>query len=84
MHFAKYIFGGLGIFGLPNFINTTTSDSSGIVTALIGIAIAMTAGFLLTFFFWKPEAVEKTDNKPEGSKQVKKALETIQTENAGV
>ena len=44
----------------------------------------MTAGFLLTFFFWKPEAVEKTDNKPEGSKQVKKALETIQTENAGV
>lgn len=48
--------GGLGIFGVVNYI--TETDASGMFQAYIGIAIASVIGFSLTFFFWKDEAGE--------------------------
>lgn len=52
----SYTMGGLGIFGVVNYI--TETDASGMFQAYIGIAIASVIGFSLTFFFWKDEAGE--------------------------
>ncbi len=68
----SYQMGGLGIFGLPSYINGETNDISGMIYAAIAIIIAMVIGFTLTFFFWKDETVEVTnaeivpDLSPEG------------------
>ncbi|EOH86118.1 hypothetical protein UAO_02628 [Enterococcus villorum ATCC 700913] len=56
-----YTMGGLGIFGVVNYI--TGSDASGMYHAFIGIAIASVIGFLLTFFFWKEDMVEEVTEK---------------------
>lgn len=61
MNAKTYVMGGLGIFGVPNFINTATGDASGIIAAFICIAVSMGVGFVLTFFFWKSDSV--TDNE---------------------
>ena len=57
--------GGLGIFTLPNWIRPDGSTED-LIAKLIGIAIAMTVSFLLTWFFHKEkdtdtESVEKKD-----------------------
>lgn len=55
-----YTSGGLGIFGVVNYINNTTKDASGMTTAFITIVVSTLIGFLLTFFFWKDKSpVEK-------------------------
>lgn len=56
-----YTMGGLGIFGVVNYI--TRSDASGMYSAFVGIAIASIVGFLLTIFFWKDDTVEETTTK---------------------
>lgn len=61
MNAKTYVMGGLGIFGVPNFINTATGDASGIIAAFICIAVSMGVGFVLTFFFWTSDSV--TDNE---------------------
>lgn len=48
-----YTMGGLGIFGVLNFINASTGDASGVISSFICIGVSMAVGFLLTFFFWK-------------------------------
>ena len=53
----SYTMGGLGIFGVVNFINTSTGDASGMVNSFIAIIIASAIGFLLTYFFWKDDYV---------------------------
>lgn len=52
----KYTSGGLGIFGVVNYINTNTGDTSGMYAAILCIAVSMAIGFLLTMFFWKDES----------------------------
>lgn len=54
----QFTMGGLGVFGIPSFVNTETGDMSGMVYSLIAVAIASVVGFVLTFFFWKDDAVE--------------------------
>lgn len=54
-----YTNGGLGIFGIPRFINPETGDMSGVIYTLIAIGIASVIGFTLTFFFWKDDTVEE-------------------------
>ncbi len=70
----SYTMGGLGIFGVVNYI--TETDASGMFQAFIGIAIASVIGFSLTFFFWKDEAGE-TDNiqKKSGKEIVKTPIQ---------
>lgn len=54
---TSYTMGGLGIFGLLNFING--ENASGVVNGAIGIVIAVVVAFVLTFFFWKDDVVEE-------------------------
>ncbi|MDT1958302.1 beta-glucoside-specific PTS transporter subunit IIABC [Carnobacterium divergens] len=54
---TSYTMGGLGIFGILNFING--EDASGVVNGAIGIIIAVVVAFILTFFFWKDDVVEE-------------------------
>jgi PTS system beta-glucosides-specific IIC component len=51
-----YIMGGLGVFGLPSYIDPVTGDASGMFHQLIGIVVAVAVSFLLTFFFWKDKS----------------------------
>lgn len=64
----SYVMGGLGIFGVVNYINTETGDASAMWTALMAIGVAVMIGFTLTFFFWKDETVveEPADVKNDG------------------
>ncbi|MEG2354174.1 MAG: beta-glucoside-specific PTS transporter subunit IIABC [Clostridium sp.] len=57
MEVQSYTMGGFGIFGIANYINTSTGDASGATASLICIAVSMVVGFLLTFFFWKDDTV---------------------------
>ncbi|GLC82422.1 beta-glucoside-specific PTS transporter subunit IIABC [Lacrimispora brassicae] len=58
----SYTMGGLGIFGVVNFINNETGDASGMFHSFICIIVSSLVGFLLTFFFWndKEEPVEES------------------------
>ena len=56
---TAYTMGGLGIFGVLNFING--DDASGMIQSFIAIAIAAVVGFGLTFFFWKDDTVEEEE-----------------------
>ena len=57
----QFTSGGLGIFGVVNYIDNANKDASGMYAAFATIAVAMTVGFLLTFFFWKDKAEEQVE-----------------------
>lgn len=62
-NFRKFIMGGMGIFELPNMMNPDgTMDN--LIIALVGIAISMAVGFVLTMLFYKDPA--------ENEKEIKK------------
>lgn len=70
---TAYTMGGLGIFGVLNFING--NDASGMVHSFVAIVIAMVIGFGLTFFFWKDDTVsEAATETPEVKKAMKEAV----------
>lgn len=52
---GSFTMGGLGIFGLMNYING--DDASFVLHAVISIVIASVIGFGLTYFFWKDDTV---------------------------
>lgn len=58
---TRYNTGGLGIFGIVNYMNP---EGKGIPATLITIAVASVIGFLLTYFFWKDEE-EVIEDKSE-------------------
>lgn len=72
----SYTMGGLGIFGVVNYINTSTGDASGMYAGFAAIAIAMVLAFVLTFVFWKDDSVNESvdvkieDNKVKVNKEV--------------
>lgn len=73
MSAKAYTSGGLGIFGVMNYINTATGDTSGMVAAFAAIAVSMVVAFLLTFFFWNDDIiVETVPSKKSASKIVSK------------
>jgi PTS system beta-glucosides-specific IIC component len=51
-----YMMGGLGLFGLPSYINQSTNDISGMLWAIVGILVAMAVSFILTFITYKDDA----------------------------
>lgn len=75
MNAKSYVMGGLGIFGVPNFINTATGDASGVIGAFICIAVSMGVGFVLTFFFWKSDSVaENEESRKVSATKLKKDI----------
>jgi len=63
-----YMFGGLGLFGLPNYINPKTQSVYSLIWILVGLVAAMTVAFVLTMITYKddePVKVEKKDTKIE-------------------
>lgn len=50
---VKYAIGGLGVFGIINFIDPATGSLRGVYISLISMVVAMAISFALTFFFWK-------------------------------
>ncbi|MFK4568547.1 beta-glucoside-specific PTS transporter subunit IIABC [Enterococcus sp. UD-01] len=72
-HVVGYTMGGLGIFGVLNYING--DDASGMMHSFVAIAISMVIGFGLTFFFWKDDAVEETtETENKAQKAMKEAV----------
>lgn len=69
MDVKSYTMGGMGIFGVVNYIDTATGDASGMIASFVAIAVSMIVGFGLTFFFWndkdtnEPVVVHNTANK---------------------
>jgi len=51
-----FIFGGLGVFEYPCFIDPATNDLSGMYNGMIVSAVAFAAGFGMTFPLYKDEA----------------------------
>lgn len=52
-----YIFGGLGVFQYPCFINPATNDVSGMYNGMIVSAVSFAVGLALTLPLYKDEAV---------------------------
>ncbi|QIK58054.1 PTS transporter subunit EIIC [Erysipelothrix sp. HDW6A] len=57
---VTYQSGGLGIFGVFNYIKLD-GDASGAIKALIAVAAAVSTAFLLTMFFWKDDYVDEEE-----------------------
>lgn len=76
MNVKGYIMGGLGIFGIPNYINPATGDVSGVFGTVICMILSMVVGFVLTFFFWKDETVEET-SPVEPEKTIKSKADIV-------
>lgn len=74
MNTRSYVMGGLGIFGIPNFINQQTADTSGAIYSIISIVIASVIGFGLTFFFWRDDEVVEVE---EGQKAMEVRKEIV-------
>lgn len=55
---TTYTMAGLGIFAFPGNINPDTGSMSGVVTALIGWAVAFGFSFIVTMIMFKDDAVE--------------------------
>lgn len=66
MDIRWFTMGGLGVFGVFNFISPD-GDASRVGKSIICIAVAMVISFALTFFFWKDDYQEdeivSTDGK---------------------
>lgn len=70
---TSYTMGGLGIFGVLNFING--DDANGMIHSFVAIVIAIVIGFALTFFFWKDDTVvEETKENSPAQKAMKEAV----------
>ncbi|MHC1681884.1 MAG: beta-glucoside-specific PTS transporter subunit IIABC [Clostridiaceae bacterium] len=67
-----YMFGGMGIFGIPSYIGPNGLDT-GFYGSVIAIAVSFVLGFLLMFFggFKDEETVEKTKDENKGDTLVR-------------
>jgi PTS system beta-glucosides-specific IIC component len=61
----SYGMGGLGLFGLPSYINTTTNDASSMVWIMVGTSVAMAVAFILTFILFKDDVPSKSSEKKD-------------------
>ena len=73
-----YIFGALGIFAFPSYIDKATNDLSSMYGALIGVVVAIVIAFVLTMITYKDEEKKpaaKIEEKPAASgKSMKKSM----------
>ncbi len=75
MNVKSYVIGGLGIFGIPNYINPTTGDMTGVYATIIAIIVAIVVGFVLTLFLWKDDAIVEISKDDNGQGVVEKTKE---------
>ncbi len=61
----SYMMGGLGVFGITNYINNKTKDISSMVWALIGVAAAMIVAFVATMLTYKDESPKDAVKEPQ-------------------
>ncbi|NTV79544.1 MAG: PTS transporter subunit EIIC, partial [Clostridiales bacterium] len=61
----SYGMGGLGLFGLPSYINTANNDATSMIWIMIGTAVAMAVAFILTLIIFKDDAPSKTALKKD-------------------
>ena len=54
-----YVFGAMGIFELPTFINPATNDMSGMYYGILSALIAFGIGFALTYPIYRDEGEDK-------------------------
>ena len=56
----SYTMGGLGLFGLPSYIDTVGDTGiQSLIYVLIGTVIASVIGFVLTWVLYKDEPAKK-------------------------
>ena len=59
MGVRSYSMGGLGLFGLPSYIDVTgTTGIQSLINVVIGTIIASVIGFVLTWFLYKDESAK--------------------------
>ena len=58
-----YIFGGLGIFGYPCFIDPATGNLAGMYNGMIASAVSFIVGFVLTFPIYRDQKVEAGESE---------------------
>ncbi len=76
-----YIFGGLGVFQYPCFIDPATNDLSGMYNGMIVSAVAFIAGFAMAFPLYKDEApaVAAATSAPVAKVELVEKIETATT-----
>ncbi|MFD2831183.1 beta-glucoside-specific PTS transporter subunit IIABC [Corticicoccus populi] len=74
---AAYLFGGLGIFQIPAFINPEGIDR-GFYGQIISIPVAFVIGFLLTYFLGR---INKEESPVEEEESVQSVKETLTKKN---
>ena len=74
---TRYRTGGLGVFGIMNYIDPNGNPTGDFIAVLVCILLASLIGFLLTYFFWKDDSVEVSEEVEEESKERKIKTETI-------
>ncbi|HWT74114.1 MAG TPA: beta-glucoside-specific PTS transporter subunit IIABC [Mobilitalea sp.] len=57
-----YTFGGLGVFGIPTFINTANNDITSMIWALIAVGAAMAVAFVATMVTYKDDETKAAEN----------------------
>lgn len=74
----SYTMGGLGIFGVVNYISPA-GEASGMYASFACIAVSMVVAFLLTFFFWKDNSVVNEEQAVAENNAVKLSKEIVVT-----
>ncbi len=75
-----YIFGGLGIFAYPCYIDPNSGDVSGMYYAMLVSAVSAAVGFILTFVTYKDEAVAEAAPAPAAPAPATPATESAEPE----
>jgi PTS system beta-glucosides-specific IIC component len=77
-HVQFYMFGGLGIFAYPSFVNPVISDISGMKSAMMISVLALFFGFVMGYPFYHDEKEEEKISvvKKDGNKILEKEILT--------
>ncbi len=60
---TSYSMGGLGVFGLPSYIDGANQSMYSLIWVCIGTLVAMAVSFILTFITYKDDAPAQTTTK---------------------
>jgi len=74
----SYMLGGLGVFGILNFINPDTKDISGVIVASIATAVAIVIAFAATMLTYKDD--DKKAKEVKINKAARSTGSTLKTE----
>lgn len=85
---SSYAMGGLGLFGLPSYIDGANINGRGamydLTWVLIGLAVAMVAGFVLTYITYKDdEKIVTKNNTTKVEDRSSAAIKTIEAPVTG-